>query len=189
MVFARIVSFFVDVDVDVVIAFCECLASSPWMSFVWNDAIHATVNKLFWSQLCFVAPPKLSTIIIGANIMCRCHWQNNSNLIPFVPKHIFDWGKCYLRICIKTAKRHCLATVNGWKRRKKQNYEHNDHLFKLNRSTKSSSVLVNCLQSALFHFVDGDRATFRSVEQVFHINFFSFCFLLPLRIGRIGDNL
>lgn len=54
---------------------------------------------------------------------------------------------------------------------KKKNYEHNDHLFKLNRSTKSSSVLVNCLQSALFHFVDGDRATFRSVEQVIHIFF------------------
>lgn len=43
--------------------------------------------------------------------------------------------------------------INGWK---VENNDRNDYLFKLNRSTKSSSVLVNCLQSMLFHFVDGD---------------------------------
>lgn len=78
------------------------------------------------------------------------------------------------------------TSLNGWKGKKK-NYEHNDHLFKLNRSTKSSSVLVNCLQSALFHFVDGDRATFRSVEQVIHI-FFSMS-SIAAGIGCINDNL
>lgn len=128
------------------------------------------MNKRFWSQLCFVAPPKLSAIIIVANIMCRCHGQHNSNR-TFPNTHSIQ-GK--YQVAVERHRCHVALLYKCMEEKKIKmkikNYKLNDHLFKLNRSTKSSAW-VNCLQSALFHFVDGDSDGDRT----------TFFFILPNR--------
>lgn len=68
---------------------------------------------------------------------CRCH-ENDSNQVPCsipLPNECFE---------IMERERTNRCRINGWNPRK---YDRNDYLFKLNRSTKSSSVLVNCLHN------------------------------------------
>lgn len=94
----------------------------------------ADVNgNYFWSQLCFVAPPKLLAITVDdADVMkmtrTKCHAQFH----------------CRTNVSRSRRERTNRCRINGWNPRK---YDRNDYLFKLNRSTKSSSVLVNCLHN------------------------------------------
>lgn len=134
-----------------VVAFAAVKMHLCRFSLVWNA--RRCEYTLVWSQLlCFVAPPKLSAITVVANIMRADVIEKDLIVDRFSQTHIamrtnlWYWKNSRKKYNDHNNNDNIVKPIDRFvKCVEGRKCEHNDHLFKLNRSTKSSSVLVNCL--------------------------------------------